>query len=36
MIYDQTDYTRNDKHTLKKTHPITLFMENNFENQMCF
>ena len=36
MIYDQTDYSRNDKQTLKKTHPTTHFMENNFENQICF
>ena len=36
MIYDQTDYSRNNKQTLKKTHPIARFMENNFENQMCF
>ena len=27
MIYDQTDYSRHDKDTLKKTHPRTLFME---------
>ena len=36
MIYDQTDYSRHDKKTLKKTHPITLFTENTFENQMFF
>ena len=30
MIYDQTHYSRHDKQTLKKTHPITIFMENNF------
>ena len=31
MIYDQTAYSRHDKERLKKTHPITLFTENNFE-----
>ena len=36
MIYDQTDYSRHDKKTLKKTHPTTLFTENTFENQMFF
>ena len=36
MIYDQTDYSRRDKQTFKKTYPLTLPMENNFENQMCF
>ena len=36
MIYDQTDYSRHDKKTLKKAQPITLFTENTFENQMCF
>ena len=34
MIYDQTDYSRHNKQTLKKTRPITLSMENNFENQI--
>ena len=25
MIYDQTDYSKHDKHTSKKTHPITFY-----------
>ena len=36
MIYDQTDCSGHDNQTLKRTQPVTLFMKNNFENQMCF
>ena len=36
VIYDQTNYSRHKKQTLKKKHPRTLFMESNFEKQMCF
>ena len=36
LLYDQTHYSRHDKQTLKNIRPITLFMEDNFENKMFF